>query len=437
MEPPSCHHRRRPLRAPFLCHRGLFLGLLFLQGSVLFKVYAVDVEVKDDENVTCLYAKWMMNLSITYESAINEYKSVAFMFPESVRYDGSTCGNETYGPILAMEFGNGHLWSIQFTKTEATYQGSISFTYNTNDTELFPDAIRKGPVTTSASFPEQPVQLYTIFRCHNMEPVESDNVTHDLWNVTLQAFLEDGALSNQWTVCENDIVVTAGTPAPTTRPVTENPTTSTVPTTPLPPLPTLLPVEVPATGNYSLMNGSTACLLANLGLQLNISQQVPLIINFNPKSTVASGSCGSTTSVLTLKDGSCTVDFLFAVKDTSSDRFSLKEVNITVVQPKNGTLSAANRSLDYWETTLGNSYMCRKEETLVVTSGYRMNVFDLKIQPFDVQDNEYATAEECSSSDLLIVIPIVVGVLVGLLIIVLFVCYMIGRRKSQSGYQSV
>ncbi|KAJ7310492.1 hypothetical protein JRQ81_007414 [Phrynocephalus forsythii] len=343
----------------------------------------------------------------------------------SVRYDGSTCGNETYGPVLAMEFGNGHLWSVVFNKTEDTYQGSISFTYNTNDTELFPDAKRKGPITASVNFPLQPVQLYTVFRCHNMESLESDNITQDLWNVTLQAFLQDGALSSKLTAVPTSLTTTHG-PANTT----------TVPTTTsLPPVPTLLPVEKPNTGSYSIKNGTTACLLASLGLQLNISQTVPVIINFNPNTTVASGSCGSSVAALTLKDGGSKVDFLFAVKNTTSDRFNLKEVNITVIESKTATLSAANRSLDYWEATLGNSYMCLKEETLVVTSGYRMNVFDLKIQPFEVKDNEYATAEDCSPRVDNYFVPIVVGAALAGLVSLVFMAYFVGRNtRPNAGY---
>lgn len=38
-----------------------------------------------------------------------------------------------------------------------------------------------------------------------------------------------------------------------------------------------------------------------------------MIINFNPNTTAASGTCGSSVAVLTLKDGGCRVDFLFAL----------------------------------------------------------------------------------------------------------------------------
>lgn len=52
--------------------------------------------------------------------------------------------------------------------------------------------------------------------------------------------------------------------------------------------------------------------------------------------------------------------------------------------------------------------------------------------------SSFLTAEECAAdSDLSFLIPVAVGVALGFLIIAVFVSYMIGRRKSRTGYQSV
>lgn len=49
-----------------------------------------------------------------------------------------------------------------------------------------------------------------------------------------------------------------------------------------------------------------------------------------------------------------------------------------------------------------------------------------------------SAAEECiADSDLNFLIPIAVGVALGFLIILVFISYIIGRRKSRTGYQSV
>ncbi|XP_054852224.1 lysosome-associated membrane glycoprotein 2 isoform X2 [Eublepharis macularius] len=461
------------LLGPLCCGLLLFI-LMLLDGSASSEMYAVDVELKDASNITCLYAKWMMNFSITYESNISEYKNKAFMLPENVRYDGSSC-NGTNGPLLAIEFGEGHFWSINFAKTDDTYQGNITFIYNTNDAELFPDAKRKGLITASAKYPLHPIQLHTVFSCHHVDSVKAGNVTNDFWNITLQAFLQNGSLSTAYTYCDKDIVATtaenavsvptatttepttAATVTTTTVPTTT--TTTTIPTTsstvcttttttaaasvkttlsPTPP-PTAKTEEKPMTGNYSVNVGTTVCLLASMGLQLNVSkEQVPLIINIQPNTTVVTGNCGKRSADLRLNDRNSTIiDFFFAVKNTSSEKFYLKGVNVTVIRPANGSLYAANNSLSYWDASLGSSYMCKKEETLVVTKGYRIKTFDLRVQPFDVKENKYSTAQECSIDDDTILIPIAVGTALVILIVIIVFAYLIGRRKGYGGYQTL
>lgn len=61
-----------------------------------------------------------------------------------------------------------------------------------------------------------------------------------------------------------------------------------------------------------------------------------------------------------------------------------------------GSLYAVNNSLHYWDASLGSSYMCRKEETLNIAEGYRIKTFDLRVQPFDVKENKYATGKNGS-----------------------------------------
>ncbi|KAL8180891.1 UNVERIFIED_CONTAM: hypothetical protein K2H54_038464 [Gekko kuhli] len=218
-------------------------------------------------------------------------------------------------------------------------------------------------------------------------------------------------------------------------------TAATVKTTVLSPapLPTVEPGEKPVTGNYSVNVGATACLLASMGLQLNISKdQSPWIINIQPNTTEVTGSCGKRSADLRLNDSdNIIIDFFFAVRNTSLERFYLKGVNITVVRPANGSLYAVNNSLSYWDASLGSSYMCRKEATLIVTEGFRIKTFDVRVQPFDVKENKYSTAQECSLDDDTILIPIAVGTALVILIVIIVFAYVIGRRKGYAGYQTL
>ncbi|NWQ75049.1 LAMP2 protein, partial [Columbina picui] len=269
-----------------------------------FQSYAVEVDVKDASNTTCLYAKWMMKFLIKYETNSSDYKNITLDLPSNVTHDGSICGNDTQAALLVLQFGEGHSWSNNFTKTNGTYQGDfITFTYNTNDTTVFPDAKRKGPITVVVRDSMLPVQLNNVYVCHNADVFEAENVTQIFWNVTLQAFVQNGTISKKESRCRAD----TPTSAPTVLPTIANVTTASTST--LPPTPTSAPkpVENPDIGNYSLKSGNKTCLLATVGLQLNVSKDKPVLININPKTTSADGTCGNTTATLRLNDGNSTL----------------------------------------------------------------------------------------------------------------------------------
>uniref|UniRef100_A0A8C3R8S5 Lysosome-associated membrane glycoprotein 2 n=1 Tax=Cyanoderma ruficeps TaxID=181631 RepID=A0A8C3R8S5_9PASS len=421
------------------CRRLLLPPLLLLGVSGFFQSYAVEVDIKDGSNATCLYADWMMRFLITYESNNGDYKTTTLNLSSSVTHNGSVCGNDTQAALLAVQFGEGHSWSINMTKSNETYQGEfITLTYNTNDTAVFPDAKRKGPISVSVRDPFRPVLLNTVFVCHNSFSIEAENVTEIFWNVTMQAFVQNGTVSKKESRCPAD----TPTSAPTVPPTTANVTTAS--TTTLSPAPTTAPkpVENPDTGNYSLKSGNKTCFLATVGLQLNVSQDKPLLININPKTTIADGACGNTTATLKLNDGNSTlIGFTFAVKNTSPSvqKFYLREVNVTLLNRLSGSVisSAGNSNFSKWDAFLGSSYMCRKEQTLQINEDVQVHTFNLWIQPFLVEANKFATAQECSLDDDSILIPIVVGAALAVLIAIIVVAYIIGRRKSYAGYQTL
>ncbi|XP_033919630.1 lysosome-associated membrane glycoprotein 2 [Melopsittacus undulatus] len=420
---------------------GAFLPLLslLLGTSVFFQSDAVEVDVKDGANATCLYANWMMKFLITYETNSSDYKNTTLNLPSSVTHDGSVCGNDTKAALLAVQFGEGHSWSVNFTKSNETYQGDfITFTYNTNDTTVFPDAKRKGPVTIVVKDAMQPVQLNNVFVCHNTNFLEAESVTQIFWNVTVQAFVQNGTIGKKESRCHADTPTSAPTASPTVANVTTASTTTASPA----PTTAPKPVENPETGNYSLKSGNKTCLLANVGLQLNVSQDKPLLININPKTTSADGACGNTTATLKLNDGNSTlISFTFVVKNVSktAQKFYLKEVNVTLLNRVNGSVisNADNSNFSKWDAFLGTSYMCQKEQTLEISDNIQIHTFNLWIQPFLVQENKFSTAQECSLDDDDILIPIVVGAALAGLIAIIVLAYVIGRRKSYAGYQTL
>ncbi|XP_024422391.2 lysosome-associated membrane glycoprotein 2 isoform X1 [Desmodus rotundus] len=400
---------------------GLLLLCLVL-GAV--SSYALELNLTNSEKATCLYAKWQMNFTIRYETTSKNYKTVAISDLVNATYNGSVCGDDQHGPRIEVQFGSGFSWTVNFTKQVSTYSiESISFSYDTKDNTTFPDAKEKG-VFTVYELVTFRIPLDDIFRCNSVLTLEKHDVGQRYWDVHVQAFVQNGTVSTKEFLCDKDKTSTTVVPiVPTTLP---SPTT------------TPTPKEKPETGSYSVKNGNDTCLLATMGLQLNITQdKVTSIININPNTTDFTGSCHSQTAVLRLNSSNIKyLDFVFAVKN--ENRFYLKEVNVSMYLVNGSVFSFGNNNLSYWDAPLGSSYMCRKEQTVSVSEAFQINTFDLRVQPFNVIKGKYSTAEECSAdSDLNFLIPVAVGVALGFLIIVVFISYMIGRRKSRTGYQSV
>ncbi|ERE64075.1 lysosome-associated membrane glycoprotein 2 precursor [Cricetulus griseus] len=384
--------------------------------------YAFELNLPDSK-ATCLFAKWKMNFTISYETTTNKtLKTVTISEPHNVTYNGSSCGDDQGVAKIAVQFGSTVSWNVTFTKEESHYViGSIWLVYNTSDNTTFPGAIPKGSATVISSQSIE-IPLDDIFRCNSLLTFKTGNVVQNYWDIHLQAFVQNGTVSKEEFVCEEDKSVT------TVRPIIH--TTVPPPTTTPTPLP-------PKVGNYSVSNGNATCLLATMGLQLNVTEEkVPFIFNINPSTTNFTGSCHPQTAQLRLNNSQIKyLDFIFAVK--SESHFYLKEVNVSMYMANGSVFSVANNNLSFWDAPLGSSYMCNKEQVVSVSRTFQINTFNLKVQPFNVTKGKYATAQECSLDDDTILIPIIVGAGLSGLIIVIVIAYLIGRRKSYAGYQTL
>ncbi|XP_063046898.1 lysosome-associated membrane glycoprotein 2 isoform X2 [Engraulis encrasicolus] len=226
------------------------------------------------------------------------------------------------------------------------------------------------------------------------------------------------------------------TVVPTTHPTAPNttiPANTTVPapTTPTPPMPN------PETGNYTLQTGNSSCLMARMGLQVSYKQgsQPVQSVNLDPKKAKVTGGCGKegNSSTLELETDEVTMTFTFA---NASNKFHLSAFNVIVKTPS-GEFKDGNDTLSLWLASLGSSYMCRKEQDDMISNAVTLHTFDLQVQPFAVEEDKFSTAHECAMDDTSILIPIIVGAALAGLILIVVIAYLIGRRKTYVGYQTL
>uniref|UniRef100_A0AAQ6ILP2 Lysosomal-associated membrane protein 2 n=1 Tax=Anabas testudineus TaxID=64144 RepID=A0AAQ6ILP2_ANATE len=392
-----------------------FLKVIALFFAVFQLSHGTEVNVTNKDGKLCLYASLTVNFSVEYTAA---GKVTTFGLPSNVTTTGSKCDNTS--STLTLNFGAGHSWSINFTVNGKNYQtDTITFSYNLNDSSLFPNSESNETKSVTAKPQITDIGLGTCYSCKSRDLIQADLVNMTLSDVLIQAFVSNGSRSENETICSADVPTTTAAPTTTVTNSTSTPTTPPT-TTPTPTLPT------PTTGKYGVKNDAngTDCLLATFGLRIGFTQGEEM--NFEPNGTKASGSCGTNSSELLLVSNDITIMFTFI---SDSKKFRLHN-HIDL-------LTRVNTNLSLWEASVGSSYMCNKEQNNTITNLLSLYTFNLQVQPFEVKKGVFSTAHECSLDDTSILIPIIVGAALAGLILVVVIAYVIGRRKTYVGYQTL
>ncbi|KAM9344109.1 lysosome-associated membrane glycoprotein 1b isoform 2-T2 [Pholidichthys leucotaenia] len=186
--------------------------------------------------------------------------------------------------------------------------------------------------------------------------------------------------------------------------------------------------------------------MAKMGLQINITyistsqnKIVQNVFNLQSNVTNGTGSCESESASLSITDHAdkISIGFIFTL-NTTSRKYHLSEVSVSAALPDmKEHFFAQNRSLDYMRGTLGYSFKCHGEQTLNVTQNASINTFLLQVQPFGVKGDSFGEAEECQLDEDDLLIPIIVGAALAGLVLIVLLAYLIGRKRSHAGYQSI
>ncbi|KFU97914.1 Lysosome-associated membrane glycoprotein 1, partial [Pterocles gutturalis] len=402
----------------------------FLQSSSSF-------EVKDSSGKVCIIANLTVAFSVEYKS--NGQKEFAhFFLPQNATIEPqSSCGKgNTSHPVLVLGFGAGHSLSLNFSESADKYQvEELVFHYNLSDATLFHNST--GEVKRVSHNTIIQASLGTQYRCINFKHVNMKNVNITFSNITLEAYLTNGTFSVNKTECAEDMASTTAV-----VPTTPKQTTSQVPTTS--PAPTASPSN-PAVGKYNVTGPNGTCILAYMGLQLNITypkkdQKMGLdLLNFIPHNTTSSGTCSNTSAFLNLTFEKTRVSFHFAL-NTTTEKFFLQGVNVSTTLPSEAQetkFEASNNSMSELRATVGNSYKCSAEENLRVTDKALVNVFNVQIQVFKIDGDKFGAVEECQLDENNMLIPIIVGAALAGLVLIVLIAYLIGRKRSHAGYQTI
>uniref|UniRef100_A0A8C6TPQ6 Lysosome-associated membrane glycoprotein 1 n=1 Tax=Neogobius melanostomus TaxID=47308 RepID=A0A8C6TPQ6_9GOBI len=404
-------------------------ALVVVLFGVLGGIHAVTLEVKEGSS-TCIKAELSAVFSISY-NASGSMRTVLVTLPDSATVDpgSSSCGSEISAPWLVAAFGSGHALGLSFSTNGSLYSvANLTLQYNLSDAAVFPGANSSDVVTVVSASVGIWAPVNTTYRCLSNATFRLDTADVTFSNIKLQAYMTGNDLSPNESVCFAD---QTPTPAPTRLPTTA-------------PVPVPTPAGPPEQGIYNVTQNNTVCLLAQMGLQLNVTytdqnnKTVQEVVNVNPDLTSSSGSCQAKSATLTLtQEQTTTLTFIFTLNSTSN-KYYLSAVSLVANWPNMpANFSATNASVNYLRSSFGHSYMCNAEQTLVILPTFSINTFRLQVQPFGVTTTQFASAEECQIDQDQMLIPIIVGAALAGLVLIVLIAYLIGRKRSHAGYQTI
>lgn len=405
---------------------------LLLLPLLLGLVYsAAGFAVKDTDGTYCIMANFSGTFRINYNttgSPSSQNANLSLTSNAQVLNSSSCRRDNVSEPTLMISLGNGHILTLNFTKNTTRYSvKKMSLAYNLSDTSTFPNASSNG-TRTADSQPDISADIDKKYTCVSKHVIPMGlRVIAELHNATIQAYLSNNTFSPGETRCAQD------GPAPT-------------PVPPTPPHPSPPPTpEVPSVNKYNVSGANGTCLLANMGLQLNITykqtgdKMVTHIINVNPNKTTVNGTCSAQLVTLELLSERTMALVLQFAMNTSSSRFFLQgiQLNVTLPKAKEPTFHAANTSLKALEASVGNSYKCNAEQQVRVTEAFSLNMYQVWLQAFRIDGGKFGSVEECQLDENSMLIPIAVGGALAGLVLIVLIAYLIGRKRSHAGYQTI
>ncbi|KAM6447360.1 lysosome-associated membrane glycoprotein 1 [Liasis olivaceus] len=406
------------------------VGLLLTAALLGFLQTSSTFQVKDPDGKLCLSANFSMEFTVEFSTKSKKENTTFALPPDAhVIKEASTCGNkQAPEEILVVGFGKGHLLNMTFEKKNASLYvvSALMFKFNLSDSSLFPNL--SGEVTEVKKGSDIQADLNTKYLCHSNKLITMGNVSVLLSNVVIEAYITNDTISKKETICSEDKRFTTTLPVITTH----IPSTTSVP-----------PSAKPEVGKYTVNGSSGICLLASMGLQLNLTYSIQnknlsKVLNLPPNAN-SSGKCDNLTVTLNLTSGSTNISLSFA-QNSSTEKYFLRGILVAANLPTEATeksIKAVNNSLSALKATIGKSYKCVAEEIIWVSDKASLNIYNVQVQAFKIAGDKFGAVEECQLDENNMLIPIVVGAALAGLVLIVMIAYLIGRKRSHAGYQTI
>ncbi|XP_074493084.1 lysosome-associated membrane glycoprotein 3 isoform X1 [Sebastes fasciatus] len=202
--------------------------------------------------------------------------------------------------------------------------------------------------------------------------------------------------------------------------------------------PVLQPSEaVPPIGTYILKNVSgKPCIKATMGAEyIVIDKKKTWYFNLDPSRVSISGYCGNEAAALhlSLPDNAASLQFTFRKENNLVyvDQLTAHVSPLPVCQGcANKTYSGLVAHDKLFVAPDDQSFMCKSEKVLVMSSELRIKLVPLQVQAFTLPNGRYGKEVECCADFNKQIIPIILGaVVVGLILIAVMTSLFIKDRR--------
>ncbi|XP_035189938.1 lysosome-associated membrane glycoprotein 3 [Oxyura jamaicensis] len=202
--------------------------------------------------------------------------------------------------------------------------------------------------------------------------------------------------------------------------------------------PTLAPQPSPIpTGTYTLSSGNKTCIKAAMGLQLMVQNKQKKQMEYltvNPNTTQVFGSCGTVQSVLNITFSGGFINFVFVKK---APIYYVSAIEAGLQLPAEGVLYYVAIREQHFTAKLGNSFKCASKQTFGLEKTFQLLIINMQLQAFDIVGNQFGKEEECFRDKNRKAVPVAVGLSILGLLVIVFVTFLISRKKTYRGYERI
>ncbi|XP_039985375.1 lysosome-associated membrane glycoprotein 3 isoform X2 [Xiphias gladius] len=205
--------------------------------------------------------------------------------------------------------------------------------------------------------------------------------------------------------------------------------------------PVLQPSEAaPQIGTYMMKTpAGKPCVKATMGAEYVVSEKKTWYFNLDPSRVRTSGYCDKQVAVLslTLPDNAAGLQLTFK-KEKSFFYITKLTAHLSPLpvcqKCANKTYSGLLDHEKLFKTADGQSFNCKSENLLLMSSELKIKLVPLHMQAFTLPDGRYGQEVECWADFNKRVIPIVLGATVLGLILIAVLTFLFIRDRHRQGY---